>query len=127
MKALEHPVLADQNIHPSVVEGLRVRAVDVVTLSEAGIDASAPDVEILEACRATGRVVLTHDGDFGTLAVQQGVPVFGIVYLRPGHISPEFVLEMIDVLGRMEAEAAPPFIAVVVRRAGSVRVRLRAL
>jgi predicted nuclease of predicted toxin-antitoxin system len=88
---------------------------------------SAPDLEIVEACRSRGRVVVTHDGDFGTLAVQQGVPVFGIVYLRPGHISPEFVLEMIDVLGRMDAEAEPPFIAVVVRRDGGVRVRMRPL
>ena len=127
MKALEHPVLADQNIHPAVVEGMRARGVDVETLAEAGLDATVPDVEILEACRSRGRVVVTHDADFGTLAVQQGVPVFGIVYLRPGHISPQFVLEMIDVLLRMDADAAPPFLAVVVRRENHVRVRLRAL
>jgi hypothetical protein len=34
MKTLEHPVLADQNIHPAVVEGMRARGVDVETLEE---------------------------------------------------------------------------------------------
>jgi predicted nuclease of predicted toxin-antitoxin system len=32
---------------------------------------------------AEDRVVVSHDHDFGTLAVLAGEPIIGIVYLRP--------------------------------------------
>jgi predicted nuclease of predicted toxin-antitoxin system len=28
------------------------------------------------------RFILTHDSDFGTLAINEGVPCYGIIYLR---------------------------------------------
>lgn len=91
MKPLELPLLADENIHPEVVAGLRKRGNDVRTAGDEGLLGS-DDVVILRRAHAARRVVMTHDSDFGKLAIQAGEPYTGILFLRPGHISPEFVL-----------------------------------
>ena len=83
------------------------------------------DVEVIRRAHGESRVVLTHDADFGRLAVQAAEPFTGIVYLRPGHISAEFVLGIlaaVDTIGDVTA----PFILVAERRGGTVKVRLRA-
>lgn len=71
-------------------------------------------------------MVVTHDGDFGTLVEQDNRPHIGIVHLRHGHISPAFVLEMISALEGTAATVEPPFIVVAERRGDVVRVRVRA-
>ena len=124
MKPLEFPLLADENIHPQVVEHLRTAGRDVQTLYDAGL-LGATDVVVLQHAHRHGRVVVTHDSDFGTLAVQAGEPYVGLVYLRPGHILPAFVIAMIDAIDRAAAHVETPFILVAERRADSVRVRLR--
>ena len=44
------------------------------------------------------RIIVTHDSDFGTLAVLGGEPVLGIIYLRPGHIDPTFTCDTLRAL-----------------------------
>ncbi len=124
MKPLEFPLLADENIHPDVVSALRERRCDVTTVVEAGLGGAADDA-VLRHAVAEGRVVCTHDSDFGSLAFQGDEPFVGIIYLRPGHIDPRFVLEMIDAVGSTAGEVEAPFIIVAVRSEESVRVRLR--
>ncbi len=124
MKPLAFPLLADQNVGPDVVEGLRARGLDVCTVAELGLD-TASDSDILAHAHAESRVVVTHDRDFGKLAIARGEPLVGVVYLRPGHIEPTFVLEMLDELERMEMDVQPPFLVVVERRGAVVRTRLR--
>jgi hypothetical protein len=60
--------------------------------------------------------VLTHDRDFGTLAIHAGEPYFGIVYLRPGHISAEFTWRTIAAIESTVESVEPPFIVVAERR-----------
>ena len=71
--------------------------------------------------------MVTHDRDFGTLAVLAGEPLLGIVYLRPGHIDPQFTIETVDTALREGPEVSPPFILVVERRDDRVRMRIRQL
>lgn len=71
-------------------------------------------------------MIVTHDSDFGTLAIRQGEPYSGIVYVRPGHISPRFVLEILDAVAALETDVGFPFLLVADRRGGDVRIRLRA-
>ena len=106
MKPLEFPLLADENIHPDVVSALRERRCDVTTVAEAGLGGAADDA-VLRHAVAEGRVVCTHDSDFGSLAFQGDEPFVGIIYLRPGHIDPRFVLEMIDAVGSTAGEVEP--------------------
>lgn len=126
MKLVEFKLLADENIHVDVVQFLRGRGIDVLDVTEEGIFGAA-DVDLLRRAVAEDRVVLTHDRDFGTLAILAGEPVFGIVYLRPGHIDPHFTIETIEVLLREEHDLSPPFILVAQRRNSRVTIRVRRL
>lgn len=124
MKALDWPLLTDENVQREVVEVLRSAGTDVATVEERGI-AGTTDEIVIRLALVEGRVVVTHDADFGTLAVLRGEPVLGIIYLRPGHIHPAFVVAMLDALRAADVDVEPPFIVVVQRRAAEVRIRFR--
>lgn len=109
---------------PAVVAALRARGRDVRTTAEEGL-AGAHDGPILARAHALGRVVITHDGDFGGIAVAAGAPYIGIVYLRPGHIRPGFTLESVDAIEALVGDVLPPFIVVARHGPRAVRVRLR--
>jgi predicted nuclease of predicted toxin-antitoxin system len=121
MRALDWPLLADENVH--VVAALIARGKQVVTVRAHG--AGLDDDEILALAHEAGQVVITHDADFGTLAVRLGQPFTGIIYLRPGHIRPSYVLEMINAIERAELEVEAPFIVVAERKGEDVRIRAR--
>lgn len=126
MRVLDFPLLADENLHPGVVKGLRTRGRDIRTVHDEGLQ-GGEDLAILRRASHQGRVVLTHDGDFGILAIRGGAPVVGIIYLRPGHISPMVTLEMLDAVNTELAEVKPPFLAVAQRARRTIRVRIRQL
>ena len=124
MKPLEFPLLADENIHPGVVAALLAQGKDVRTLYEEGL-AGASDTDILRRAFDTGQVVVTQDSDFGMLALYAGQASHGIIYLRPGHIQPEYVLKSIEAIENSDVDVQPGFILVAERRGDSVRIRLR--
>jgi predicted nuclease of predicted toxin-antitoxin system len=123
---LDHPLLTDENIHPEVVNALRQRGKNVRTVTEERL-AGRSDLEILRRARATGRVIVTHDSDFGALAVRDRERFVGIVYIRPGHIDPEFVLGILASVEANPVDATPPFIVVAERRGDEIRVRQRSM
>ena len=124
MKPLDFPLLTDENIAPDVAAGLPERGCDVRTARDEQL-IGRPDVDVLERAASQQRVVVTHDVAFGRSAIRTGTPFVGIIYLRPGHISAEFVLGMIDALRTATMEVQPPFIAVAERQGSAVRVRVR--
>ena len=91
-----------------VIHFLREHGVDVVSAREEGWG-DFTDGEILARAHATSRFVVTHDSDFGTLAVHRGEPITGILYLRPGGRPPAEVssdLGSVDESGvRLDATA----------------------
>ena len=123
MTPLDFPLLTDENIAPDVVTGLRARGLDLRTAWDEQV-IGRPDVEILERASAQGRVVVTHYLAFGRTAIR-GASFVRIIYLRPGHISAEFVLEIVDALRASTVDVQPPFIAVAERQQTTVRVRVR--
>jgi predicted nuclease of predicted toxin-antitoxin system len=126
VRVLEFPLLADENIHPGVIQGLRSRGLDVRSVAEEGLQGK-DDLDILRRAHAQGRVVLTHDGDFGTLAIRTSEPLIGIVFLRPGNVSPLIVLQMLDAIEAEAPAVVAPFLAVAQRAGRTVRVRVRQL
>jgi predicted nuclease of predicted toxin-antitoxin system len=124
VKPFEFPLLTDENVGPEVVDGLRARGSDVRTAIEEGL-AGRPDTEVLKRAAALGRVVVTHDLGFGRASLQSDVAFIGLVYLRPGHISSTFVLEIVDAVARSTWPVEPPFVLVAERRDGTIRVRIR--
>ncbi|MBI4875726.1 MAG: DUF5615 family PIN-like protein [Acidobacteria bacterium] len=126
MKPADCRFLADENIHPQATAFLRSAGCDVLTVQETGLS-GAPDAEILRTALESGRVVLTHDSDFGALAVAASQDICGIVYLRPGHIRPEFTNRTLAALLELGVDVISPFILVLHRSGERVRIRLRRL
>jgi predicted nuclease of predicted toxin-antitoxin system len=124
MRPLDFPLLADENIHPEVVEALAAKGKQITAVRAEGL-AGRQDREILRHAHTRGWVVMTHDSDFGALAIRMGEPYTGIIYLRPGHISPSFVLDVLEALDTVSLETGPPFLVVAERREDTVRVRVR--
>ncbi len=125
MKVLDFPLLADENIHPTVQASLRSQGRDVSSVIEEGLGGE-DDTAVLRFAHREKRVVVTHDSDFGTLAIQRRLPFTGIVYLRPGHLPPHRVLALLAALESLEMDVTPPFIAVAQQKLDTIRVRLRA-
>jgi len=75
---------ADEHIPKAVIQGLRQRGVDILTVAEAGLLA-ANDVTHLRFVREVSRVIVTQDDDFLRLAAA-GESHAGIVY-APQHTS----------------------------------------
>lgn len=125
MKALDFPLLADENILPEVIAFLRSIGLDVKSVAEQGLF-GLPDTEVLKQALESGRVVLTHDSDFGGMAVF-GAKFIGIVYLRPGHIQAEFTVKTIEAIRDNAPDVTPPFILVAERTSDVVKIRVRQL
>ena len=123
MKALDFPLLADENVHPEVIEFLRDAGLDVEFVSEQG-QFGLPDAQVLQQATELGRVVLTHDSDFGGLALM-GAQFIGIIYIRPGHIRTDFTMKTLDAVRDNAPEVTPPFILVAERTGDTVKIRVR--
>ena len=65
--------LAYMGISPRVVAALRQQGHDALHLQEQDLG-DMPDPEILAKARAKGRILLTHDLDFGELLAASGSP-----------------------------------------------------
>jgi predicted nuclease of predicted toxin-antitoxin system len=123
VKALDFPLLADENVHPEVIKFLRKAGLDVDSVSEQG-QFGLPDTQVLQQATEAGRVVLTHDSDFGGLALM-GAKFIGIIYIRPGHIRTDFTMKTLDAVRDNAPEVTPPFILVAERTGDTVKIRVR--
>lgn len=124
MKLFACKLLADENIHTGVVDFLRNIGCDVAKVAALGLKAQ-PDDAILKGAFDEGRIVLTHDRDFGRLAVLGNQALLGIVYLRPGHIKPQFTIATLQVINSQDYDLSPSFILVARRTRDTVQLRLR--
>ncbi len=124
MKLVEAPLLADENVDIRIVHALRARGHDIISIRERQ-DHGLDDASVLAMATGEARVVLTHDSDFGALAVHRGEPFVGIVYLRPGDLRPALVLDVLAFLFSSEFEVSNGFIVVAERRGETTRIRLR--
>jgi predicted nuclease of predicted toxin-antitoxin system len=126
VKPLDFPLLADENIHPDVISYLRERECDIRSVAEDDLFGRS-DRDVLRTAYADGRVVLTHDSDFGTLVITQEEPFVGIVYLRPGHIRGEFTIRTLRTIDAQSLDVRPPFILVAEQKDQTVQIRTRQL
>ena len=126
MRLREFPLLADENIHHDVVAALRAAGCDVLGVRDCEL-AGLADTVILQRAYADHRVVVTHDKDFGALSIARLQPLVGVVFLRPGHIDPQFTLETLRLLFATDPEVASPFFLVAKRTGNAVAIRVRNL
>ncbi len=124
MKLSDFALLTDENLEVEVVAFLRPSGFDVLDVCETGLQGST-DVDLLRRATRENRVVVTHDSDFGTLAILQGEPIIGILFMRPGHIDPQFSIETLKSLLASNPDISPPFVVVAKRSENLVTVRVR--
>lgn len=55
---------------------------DILSIFEAGLRGKT-DKDILQFSHSSGRVVLTHDSDFGKLFLFEEQPFIGVIFIRP--------------------------------------------
>lgn len=118
--------LADENIDQDLVAHMRDLGWDVA-LAASVCGPSESDLVIMRAAYALGRVIVTHDADFGQLAVAGKEPVIGIVYLRPGHIRAAVTIQTLETIIAANLEVEPPFVIVGLRHEAGVSIRVRRL
>lgn len=126
MRLREFGLLTDENIDPDVTGFLRAQGFDVADVAEMQLGGSA-DAELLRRALLESRIVVTHDSDFGTLAIRSAEPIVGILYLRPGHIQPAFTIGTIEALLAADPQLTPPVLIVARRTVNSVSIRVRNL
>lgn len=122
MKLTHVALLTDENMSPKVVACLRRMGVDVLDTKEQGWH-GAEDEELLARAYREHRFVLTHDSDFGTLAINQGKPCFGILYLRLRNLQSGNVIRACEDLFRRDIEIVPRSLWVIEDN----RIRIRHL
>ena len=126
MKLRDFGLLTDENLDPDVVAFLRQQGFDVSDVCDDGLQ-GLTDIALLQRAVAANRVVVTHDPDFGRLAILQKEPVVGIMFLRPGHIDPQFTIETLQSVLSADPEVTPPFLIVARRKGLKVTIRIRLL
>ena len=89
--------LADMGISPRSVEYLRTVGHDAVHLHELDLDRMA-DTDILAKARVEGRIVLTHDLDFGDLLAASQAPLPSVVLFRLQDMRPATVILHLDAI-----------------------------
>ena len=126
MKLRDFGLLGDQNIREAVVEHFRSEGFDVLSAREGDLPGSA-DERLFELAIANGLVIVTHDRDFGRLAMFAANHPPGIVYLRPGHLSTDFTIAMVVGLLEANPDVEPPFLIVAEQTTRGLVLRTRAL
>jgi len=115
--------LADMGISPRVVDALRDRRHEAVHLQEQGLGKMS-DGDILDKARAEGRVVLTHDLDFGELLAASGGVLPSVIIFRLNDMRAENVkLHLFGILREQSEMLEKGVICSVSER----KVRIRAL
>jgi predicted nuclease of predicted toxin-antitoxin system len=84
-------LLANENVPRLTVEALRAAGHDTIW---ARVDmAGSSDEDVLSRAQTEGRVLLTHDKDFGDLAFHAGLPATcGIILIRLGKLALDAVV-----------------------------------
>ncbi len=124
MKLNEARLLTDENIHPEVVRFLEEQGHAVLDVKRDGLVGSS-DLELVRRALAEERVIVTHDRDFGRLVFASGEPIWGVLYLRPGHHDPAFTLATLRAVRVQDLAPEVPFTVVAERQGSRVKIRLR--
>jgi predicted nuclease of predicted toxin-antitoxin system len=82
--------LADMGISPKTVAFLNDLGHEALHLHDEGLD-RLPDPAILDKARYEGRVLLTHDLDFGELVAASGARLPSVIIFRLRSMRPEQV------------------------------------
>lgn len=115
-------LLVDMNLSPLWCAALARHGLDAIHWSTVG-DARAPDHEIMAWARANGRIVFTHDLDFGAMLAATRVDGPSVIQVRSQDTLPSH-LEGVVVTALRQFESELERGALVVVDEARARVRL---
>lgn len=97
--------LADENISKSLTEFLRKGSYDIKDIKEEGLFGIS-DAEVLKFAEKEGRVILTHDKEFGNI-LKNPLSFEAIVIIRysnqsPANVIRRFRLDLEKIKGKLE-------------------------
>ena len=84
----------DENLPHEVAQALRAAGHDAETAGDEGL-AGAPDPQLLSACQAEGRALVTLDLDFSNVVAYPPEQHAGLLVLRPDRQSKPLVLDLV--------------------------------
>lgn len=116
----EPKILADENVSPKVVYWLRRKGLDVIDTKEENWHGQE-DEFLLKRAYLQKRFVLTHDSDFGTLAINEGKIYHGIIYLKLMNMKPANVIEVLDKFFLLDIDFAEGTLIVI----DKLKIRVR--
>lgn len=122
MKINSLKFLTDENISPRIVSFLRKKGIDVVDVKEKGWHGNE-DKYLMEIANKEKRFILTHDTDFGTLATNEGVPCYGIIYMRLRNLKVSNVINILEKLLMVDKDIPEGSVIVV----EDTRLRIRTI
>ena len=122
MKISSLKFLTDENISPRIVTFLRKKGIDVVDVKEKGWHGNE-DKYLMEIANKGKRFILTHDTDFGTLAINEGVPCYGIIYMRLRNLKVSNVINILEKLLMVDKDIPEGSVIVV----EDTRLRIRTI
>lgn len=120
MKFHQLKILTDEHVSPKTVAFLRNQGLDVLDTKEQGWQGKTDD-RLLEIAYRDTRWMFTHDADFGTLAIHEGKPYVGIIFLRLKNMKADNVIRVCHQLLHHEMDFLQR--ALVVVEESRIRVR----
>ncbi len=122
MKISSLRFLTDENISPRIVSFLRQKGIDIVDTKEKGWHGTE-DKYLIEIAYTDKRFILTHDADFGTLAINEGVPCYGIIYIRLKNLRISNIINVLEKLLIVDKDVTEGTLIVV----EETRIRIRTI
>ena len=116
--------LTDENIDVEVLTFLREQGFDVFDIKEEALF-QMPDEAILALSYQQNRVVISQDSDFGTLIFRDAALFYGVIYLRPGHVSPIVHIQTLKNIINTNFDVEIPFIIVGENNGDVIKIRIR--
>lgn len=101
--------LADENIDPDLVQGVRRRVddVDIVSVQDVGLR-TADDPEILQWAAEEGRILISHDirtmSGFAGDRLGAGLPMPGVILIRASLSFAQVIDELASIAGASTAD-----------------------
>jgi predicted nuclease of predicted toxin-antitoxin system len=115
-------LLIDMNLSPEWVPYLHERGFEAVHWASVGAH-DAPDTEIMQWARDNGRVVFTHDLDFGILLAHSKDGRPSVIQVRAQDVSPDHLGSIVVTALRAHGDALESGALVTIDEAKS-RVRI---
>lgn len=122
MKISSLKFLTDENISPRIVSFLRKKGIDIVDVKEKGWHGNE-DKYLMKIANKEKSFILTHDTDFGTLAINEGVPCYGIIYMRLRNLKVSHVINILEKLLMVDKDIPEGSVIVV----EDTRLRIRTI